>query len=536
MAYTDYDGMRGLGASGSYGTIPEDVYLRKIESSAVYEDPNAVDDHFRSTLVDWKPDKPFFASDLPRSSNDPGGGFGSVERLNLRHSGGRSTEDPYLPDGTFLDWEFAERDPRGTATGPDMRRHYDQQIARASLIKVYNDNDYSVPEQGINPARMVANIKSGMYQFKDRYANFEESQDAWHNGGTGLNKVRGLNGESDVAKYTMDGTVMDLADSTQRNRADAVAVLSADPTIAFRHSTPDHRFKISRYGPVRASQFLKENDWTNNRLSAFMDHNSSVVIDGYRVNKQLANLIIDLQSGRETRQEVAKGAHYDDSRSAANRSSRLAADDVYKLMMMGVQTSQAPAANVAMEGQRVHRSAAVRRADSTAAREGTQYNHVVLDSMQQATRTGETKKKSDLRAAIEQAAVVPELMTENAPRHTADARNRKSISRESLALHPVEESKSIANYAGVKPIQKPTNDMLAFEEYGSSSLDTQQRRGNRSKRISNDTTRNEGDTDQGALDFGVYTAARGSDPGQKREAAVRMNTEADFEYAFMNKM
>ena len=121
-------------------------------------------------MVDFKPDKTHAIEAYePRSSDDRGSGYQSASRLNLLHSGMRSTELPYLPDGTFLDHEFTIRDPRGIQNNPNMRETVKHATARAAFIKFGNDSDYSVPESGINPVQMQKIRSAGFYQFKENF-------------------------------------------------------------------------------------------------------------------------------------------------------------------------------------------------------------------------------------------------------------------------------------------------------------------------------------------------------------------------------
>jgi hypothetical protein len=511
MSYVD-DTPNAFAETGGYGGMPQDAYLRKIEQTNYYEDPEQLESFFRSTLVDLKPDKPWLASDEARSPEDRGSGNQSTSRLDLRHSGARSSEDPYLPDGTFLDWEFTQRDPRGIAIGPNMREGVKQQYARADLIKFYDDSDYSVPSEGVNPEQMRDNIKKLHYQFKDRYQNFEESFDAWHNGGTNNGQKHGHG--SSVAKYTHDGTIMDLTEAEQGNRTDAVARLSADPKVAYRHSTPDHRFKIAKYGAIRVNQFLKENDWSNNRMSTFQDHNNLVEINGTMVNRGLANLIIDLEGLRETKQEVAKGAEYGDSYNTQVRSAKLSPSDVYKIMMIDM-SSPDNANTQYFDGQMIHRNPGVLNHDHRNLMEHAEFNHEIAGIMLQATRKQRVLSEDDVhtsREQIEQSAKDHGLY--NTQKNNGGVRVvNSSLARESYDTRHIEESKQTMNYAGIKPNKNNrVMDKLDGEAYGKHSLGTHQRKGNREGASANKTYNNEYDQDQGRLDFGTYDRADRADP------------------------
>jgi len=517
---------KSLGDSISYGGIGNDIYLKKMAKTNIYEDPYQVDNHIRDLLKDFKPDKPFLASDAIRNSNDPGGGFGSVEKLNLRHGGARSIEDPYLPDGTFLDFEFTERDSRGTATGPNMRKHYEQQMDRASLIKYYSDDSWDVPEQGISPEKMVSNIKSGQYMFKDRYQNFEESFGSFHNGGTdNLGTSKNLNG--DIAKCTMDGTVMNIVDSVNSNRIDAVAILSADPQIAYRHSTPDHRFKIAKYGAVRASQFLKDNDWSNNRSSTFQDHNSLVEINGQLINKKLATLIIDLEGIRDTKQEVAKGAYYGDSYNNQIRGKKIKVDDIYRMLMTVGTHSKSSHEN--FEGKIVSRYGPKKTHKSREVMNQVMINHDILNSMKQATKKQNTKRTKDIRESIIQSNIDNGIYKEQ-----TNKKNRykgKNNNRESKYNHHIEEQKTTANYSGIIPSNtNRVHEKLNYEDYAKSSLNTKDREGFRQRRKNNNVNTNEYDQDQGSMEFGTYDKAF-KEPAEKymgRDIQKSLDDDMDF--------
>jgi hypothetical protein len=83
---------------GQYGLIPEKDYLDKIAVTSMYEDPDQIESYQRQLLKDRSPDPYLFESDAPRVNNQ------SAALLNLRYGGARNNVDPYLPDGTFLEF------------------------------------------------------------------------------------------------------------------------------------------------------------------------------------------------------------------------------------------------------------------------------------------------------------------------------------------------------------------------------------------------------------------------------------------------
>lgn len=506
MAYSDYSGMRGLGASGSYGAIPNDIYMRKIEQTDFYEDPDQVENHMRSMLTDLRPDKPFLAAHEARSGEDRGGGFASSERLALRHTGSRSGTEAWLPDGVFLEHEFTERDPRGSALGPDMRKHAEQQYARASLIKLYDDSDYSVPESGITPTQMVSNIKSGMYQFKDRFQNFDTSMDGWS---SGAGKQRKLEDNRAQGMVTLDGTITDLSEASVRNRQDATARLSADPTIAYRHSTPDHRVKIARYGLVKARQFMNENNWSNNRLSTFEDQSRLQVIDGQLVNKQLASFILDVTGQRDTKQAIAQGADYGDSYNNQLRNRKISAGDLVKINMMIGQLggTQTETANQQLDGKTVNRYGQKKTHNNRNAMNNTQINHEIIESMKQATRDMKNKHRiEESREKITQSAADNGVYREASTSQRIETFD--ATKRETKINHFIEDGKTTMNYSGIKPSdnhQKMSN--LAYENFGDLSRNTKQRRLYQGEIKNRSKDNNEYEQNQNKFEFGVYDKA-----------------------------
>lgn len=456
--------------SGQYGTIPDDVYLRKIERTNISEDPMLVENYMRGMLADYRPDTPFLASDEARDPSDRGGGNHSTERLALRHSGGRSEEDPYLPDGTFLDHEFLERDPRGVQNEPDWNEARRQRMARGAFIKFSNDESYSVPESGINPIQMRENIRNSQQQFKDRFANFEESLDSWHNGGTVQTK-RG----SVIQNITKDGQVLDLSEASAKNRQDAVTKLSNNMGGIPRYTTPDHRVKIARYGNVRPMQAASAQNWINNRNSAYMDHKIPVEINGQMMNRMLATLIMDIEGQRVNKQAVAQGAQYGDSAvNQAHQARRhINPEDITKITMIGMNSRTQPkSANVQFEGMMISRAHAnISDGDVRYTQNQAVVNIDMAKSMTQVNRPMNANARKDLRKNIETTAMSRGVFHEarnvrsNKPSRTTD------LLREGLDTRYIEESKTIKNYSAITPMKnRTTHENSEFEDFGAHSL------------------------------------------------------------------
>lgn len=466
---------RSWAFNGHSGSIPYDEYFRKIQQHNAYENPQATEQYIRRQLADFRPDDPFLESDMARDPSDRGGGNHSREILSLRHSGARTEEESYLPDGTFLDHEFMERDPRGISNEPDMNKAREQRMARGSLLKMYNDNDYSVPETGINPAQMNSTVRGLQQQFKDRWQNFDESMDSWHNGGAAPEKRSSM-----IALITTDGTIMNLTDASQRNRRDVVSALSDDGIGAIRRYTePDHRIKISRYGNTRPMFELGSNHWNTNRYNSYLDHQAPVELKGQMVNRMLANLILDIEGQRDTKQAVAQGAVYGDSDLNQVRASRrkLNPDDIYKIIAIGMDSNTQPgAAHTAFDGMMSNRSAPNQKLDLRVTQEATKLNHEILESMVQATRVQNSNEAKDMREKIKSSAAEQGVYYENLSRSTIGKFRADRMAREALDTRHIEEELGIRNYAGIKPTTvRKTHEQSAFEENNNHSQETKRR-------------------------------------------------------------
>lgn len=492
----------------AYGLIPESEYLRKIELTNFEEDENDYENYVRSQLVDFRPDETnAIEAYEPRDPNDRGGGNHSAEKLSVLHSGLRTSELPYLPDGTFLDFEFTNRDPRGVQNLPNFRDGVKQAVARAPFIKFYDDSDNSVPESAINPVQMEEIRRKGFYAFKENFKNFDESKKTFHTGGTtNVKRTKG-----DLNLIDTDAVHTDLSDASVRNRLDAVGYISNDPTRAFRYSTPDHRVKIARYGLIKAQQPRFVQDWDNNRRSTFQDDAKVVPINGINVNRMLANLIVDIEGQRLSKQEVAKGANYNDSYANQIRSHKIAPDDIIKILL--ITGSQPKTAHESFDGKQIRRYTNTSNPNNRVLLDEVQVNHVILNSMEQVNRIITNQKKSDLRNHIEETAIhsgiFKEVANARAPRNRNNDRMNSEVMRDGLDTRHIEDSRTIVNYGFIKPTHDNSiHDKLSWEKFGDQSLSTRNTVHQYNKNALNlNNLDNDQDQLHGYNDFGFITPA-----------------------------
>jgi hypothetical protein len=303
---------------GSGSLMPESFYLKKMETTCIYEDPDQLEKFYRQSLKDVSPDKPFFESDQPRYNNY------SQDRLNLRHYGKRVETLPYLPDGTFLDHVFLDKDPRGIALEPDMMKHRKQQEARGQFIKHGYDDDFSVPSTGWNPTKVVTDIKNQLYNVKDRLKIFEESKDNRHNG----TRMAKLSNKARCAQE-FDERARDMRDEVCATR-NYVSDLSNSTKLGWARTT-DHRFKVAKYGQVRKSASASDQNWNKNRANARVEHDVLVSWKDQTVPKSVMLKMIDLAKRKYNDIESGKHVILGESEKTQVRSKRLSPKDLKEI-------------------------------------------------------------------------------------------------------------------------------------------------------------------------------------------------------------
>jgi hypothetical protein len=308
----------------------------------MFEDPDMLDSYYRSTLKNMHCDKPMFESDQPRRDNY------SEDRLNLRHSGARVTTQPFLPDGTFLDFQALEGDSRGTALDPDMKLHRKQQEARGKFIKFYSDEDNSIPSEGRTQARVIADIKGQFYRVKDQLKIFDTSMDSRHNGGT--KQILRTNAAEQMQEKS--AKEYEMADTMRSNTQNVTNSLSNNTSIGWRRTT-DHIFKVAKYGLVRKIQDGKSQDFLKNRQNATIAHDVLVSYQGQNVMKSVSLKMIDLAKKKQNSLQFGDAANFANSKNGVQRSQKLTPKDLSRMMSESVDVSQGAAAHATLNGEQV---------------------------------------------------------------------------------------------------------------------------------------------------------------------------------------
>lgn len=238
-----------IDAAMPYGEMPDEALAAKFEETQYYNDSEDVYDNYaRRNLKDMSPDPVTLESDLPRRNYD------AMGRLNLRYYGGRGKEND--PSHSEMFFELTEKEPRGIATDPDMRKMVQQQGARMRFKRFSADADNSISQGRWSESEAFYKSRVLPQQMmQPRMKIFTTSKDGRREGmrrdyyphKSLVNKV-----EEDLSEFrpqsaTFTDYITDYALNPQRR----TVFLSNDitrRTRLYNSFLPDHEFQVARYG------------------------------------------------------------------------------------------------------------------------------------------------------------------------------------------------------------------------------------------------------------------------------------------------
>lgn len=314
------------GDTGQYGLMPYSSLARKFESTNINEDPNQLYDYHRNTITDYRPDNPSLESDRIRYDNH------STERMAHRHTGSRSGLDPYMPD-LFLG--LTERDPRGTALGPDMKLARNHTLARGKFANFRDDSDHSIMESVVPDYEIINKIRASYQDVRDRLKIFSTAKGNYpaarnFKGAADSRRSKAVNPEdclyNDLCEQEMYGMKQPVYDPKSllspldqdgynselmyidphhdpEDHEDATIFMSNHKPIGSR-VTSDHEFKVANYGLNRLRQNL---DNPEHKRFSTTDILAPVMFQDQRVSKGLALLMQNIVNERARKQSYFGG-------------------------------------------------------------------------------------------------------------------------------------------------------------------------------------------------------------------------------------
>jgi hypothetical protein len=277
----------------SYGGIDTETMLKKWEvTSGMYEDPSEMmDNYYRNTLINNGPDKIILASDEKRTNTH------SIGKLNLLHTGNRSNIEPIHND-LFLG--HTEKDPRGNMTAPDMRKHTKQIWHRTkNYEKIFtSDADPSIPSEGVNPIKAIQNVRNAQFGSKKYLKIFDTSVDGMHRGYNGMPESKPIGKKVENTNITLD--LNDIKNI--EGRRGWTTKKSFDTPFGYQ-STPDHKFKVAKYGNSGKSADINNTNIRKNKSNIKTDTKESFENKGNAVTKALilvmGNIVRDKKKSQD---------------------------------------------------------------------------------------------------------------------------------------------------------------------------------------------------------------------------------------------
>lgn len=432
-----------------YANLPRNLFLSKFEQTDIYEDPEDIRNYLRKNVADFSTEQPFFAYQENRTQSD------SKEKLNYRYSYGRSTELPYLPDGTFLDYEFLVPDKRRPTDGPNLSLMKEHAEIRAKHTAFGRESNISPVSEGpIHQADMTRRIRDyGHKQFKHYFKNFQESVSGWAT-------------VSAVPSTTNDNFFTAEADAIDSPGFDKFAMIrdpvgTASNLISYNHhlSVPDQRMTISGVNSVKKYAY-------NKKIENAIRNTTN---DG-RVNPEISLLkirhavkLLNDEKVREGNFKVVDFTREDSKENSNNRLKMLIANELKLIDAQGYSQDNN------YNHFESNNKESLRKSMSRALLDSTQTNHEVLESMILTTRITNNTNPKDLRDALIETCKRDNLTIENSNK-TLSKKRTNDLRNENVDERLIKEQKTIKNYSNIKTKQVSMLNKITGEPYADNSI------------------------------------------------------------------
>ncbi len=226
-----------------YGDISNDIIMSKFEETNYPTDTNEYNDYARMQASDFRPDTIAMASGEAR-----GGVNASAGMLQLRHEGHRGNGNWERPE-MFLGFGGPEdHDPRGVATGPDLKLLREQENFRNKYVRFSAENDQQITGLGRSESKSISDNQTVFKWKKDNLKIFDRQLDGRQEG-----LKRSYEHTSVIPKVadTADYGEKITSDMRQVNRAPKYIFRESRNEGAWRTETWDQDYDIIRYANTR---------------------------------------------------------------------------------------------------------------------------------------------------------------------------------------------------------------------------------------------------------------------------------------------
>jgi hypothetical protein len=229
-----------LNQGKEYGEMPYAMLAAKFEETDVGCEEQAYDDYARTTLTNWGPDTNQFEHEGSRGRVTERSG-----RINLQYYGHRGTADYEKPE-LFLGFGGPEdRDPRGVAQEPDMKKYVEQSRGRMRFQRFDSDMSEHIGSGNRAEQRVQRDNQTVFRTVRDRLKVFSRQLDGKRNG---LRRV--MPHKSDVKKQVFVQSygdyIRDYGLNPQRRANIIVGQLIRD-SREWRDHTNDQDFEVVKY-------------------------------------------------------------------------------------------------------------------------------------------------------------------------------------------------------------------------------------------------------------------------------------------------
>lgn len=232
----DYD----FGYQGDMGTMPNALLTQKFEETDMGDEEDMYDDFARSQLTNWGPDQNQFEHEGSRGGVNRRSG-----RLQFQYYGHRGEADVERPE-LFLGFGGPEdHDPRGIASGPDMKKLTEQEWSRMRFKRFSSDMSDHIGSGNRSEAKVMRDQQSVFKFTKDRLKIFSRQIDGRREG-----LRRSYKNESNATKQVFVQSygeyIKDYALNPQRRPNIIIGQLIRD-SREWRDHTNDQDFAIVKY-------------------------------------------------------------------------------------------------------------------------------------------------------------------------------------------------------------------------------------------------------------------------------------------------
>lgn len=549
----NYVGRRGKSVAGG---MPGWALLSKWEQTGVSEDTNQMRNYHRSELKDFSCERPWLEGDEainggidPVTGQSRAGGRRSRGMLNLRFGGALNNTSPYLPDGTFLDYEFLDSrdefvknrnkfDKNYTAgkagvaraNGPNWNEYNRQRKYRGKYVKYYNDGDYSTVEHGLNPVTAQENLMKARFMGLKKLERKGRTRDGRKPGKTpffereGEKKYHNTDQQhreervgNNYKQWTPDGDASGSQNYTDHDQTATEGHYSRDNPTAGPRSEIE-KAQRAAHASERVMQAFRDNDVQRNLAYVLSTLNNANNVNGTQrdtegfTNSQRRTGTNEFNGGSEIQMKAVESRAYEIARALQKEISN-------------------------------RRNAVQNYGDQGNIQMNSFIDTKIHEYMNMANRKlGPQEITLNLKEAVIKTNLQPggevmDFINSNKRTMSIDSFNLHKAGMNAKIAHYRDDSRATMNFSNIKPKTSCMPSMVNGENYGLSSADTINYKsaqplydGLKSAYFSDDM-----EFQEGAVDVAHRSTARGK--GQARRAAKTTHDEnRDNDQGNMNEI